>query len=362
MCICVNFCGFICLFLCLGDDELLAWDLQRTRQETHDIELTDGNWRDVVAVNDRLYVIDNTTEYLRAWDYGGNRQAGDDIALGSGNWIGVAATDTEIWILNRTGSSISKYVLATSSFGTALQLANLPTRVDFSGMTITNNRIWVVDEQFVGGTQYVRAWDHTGARQASDDITLGTFGIYVGAGASPTRIYVIDAGSPQRMRAFTHAGREVGSEEIRLGSLNITGVGFLPSGATPEPPAPTPDHDYSITAGARDAFIGYWDNNIGTITDENFSPLGIGSREIRQSMWTGSAFRWLIRGSSRPASNYPDRIIATSGANTVTFEQPDPPTRTNYGQGTGMDYVVQSGTATDVFVNGATINIGLHYD
>lgn len=129
-------------------------------------------------------------------------------------------------------------------------------------------------------------------------------------------------------------------------------------------PAPDPaDHSYSIVSGSRGGFIGYWDNNIGTIDGMDFAPPDAGVNvRIRQSMSNGTIFRWLIQTQNQPASYFPDRIVVTDGTDTVVFVQPDPFASNNFGQGTGVDYVLESGTIADVFVNNAALTIDLFYD
>ena len=133
----------------------------------------------------------------------------------------------------------------------------------------------------------------------------------------------------------------------------------------PPMPVPMPHYSYSIVAGFTNPWTGYWDARDGTINGENFDlPGGVGSREIRQTHTNGSVLRWLVRGNqgNRPQSNFPTRIVATNGANSVTVVPPDPFLTTQYGQGTGVDYVVESGSLSAVFVNDATIAVDLYYE
>ena len=123
--------------------------------------------------------------------------------------------------------------------------------------------------------------------------------------------------------------------------------------------APTAYHTYTITAGDRSGIIGYWDNNIGTITNENAPLIGAGgTAEIRQSMTLSGIFRFLFGTQNRPLSVFPATITTERAGTSILWTRPS--TTQNFGQGTGLDYTTtQTSDVVTVFQNGVTINISL---
>lgn len=123
---------------------------------------------------------------------------------------------------------------------------------------------------------------------------------------------------------------------------------------------PAPSHTYTITAGVRGGFVGYWDNNIGSITDETRTLADGTSTEIRQTMaQSGSGtLRFLYRRPGLTISTFPATIVTTRAGTSILWTRPNSPQ--NFGQGTGADYTTtQTADIGTVFQNGVTINVSL---
>ena len=122
--------------------------------------------------------------------------------------------------------------------------------------------------------------------------------------------------------------------------------------------APTAYHTYTITTGDRGGIIGYWDNNIGTITNEDVTLSDGSTAEIRQSMVISGVFRFLYRTQNRPLSVFPATITTERAGTSILWTRPS--TTQNFGQGTGADYTTtQTSDVATVFQNGVTISIDL---
>ena len=122
--------------------------------------------------------------------------------------------------------------------------------------------------------------------------------------------------------------------------------------------ADPPFHTYTITTGDRGGIIGYWDNNIGTITNEDVTLSDGSTAEIRQSMVISGVFRFLYRTQNRPISVFPATITTERAGTSILWTRPS--TTQNFGQGTGADYTTtQTSDVATVFQNGVTISIDL---
>lgn len=155
-------------------------------------------------------------------------------------------------------------------------------------------------------------------------------------------------------------GLKVGTETVGGLKIGTETVGGMKVGTEIiYQAAPSPYHTYTITAGDRGGIIGYWDNNVGTITNENAPLPDGGTAEIRQSMVVAGAFRFLYRTQSRPLSAFPSTIATTRAGTSVLWTRPA--TTSNYGQGTGADYTTtQTADVTAMFQDGVTINVELY--
>ena len=71
--------------------------------------------------------------------------------------------------------------------------------------------------------------------------------------------------------------------------------------------------------------------------------------------------RFLFNGN-RAADLFPDTIELTRGDTVVVMELPNPVATQSFGQGTGIDYVAQSGDITQAIVDGQTTTVRLFKD
>ena len=101
----------------------------------------------------------------------------------------------------------------------------------------------------------------------------------------------------------------------------------------------------------------------GSIADPRYALSNGQNGRIRQFLSGGSVpanrVRFLFNGN-RAADLFPARIVATRGTNIIELDAPDPRATQSFGQGTAMDYILSSGTITDVFVNGETVSVDLY--
>ena len=132
----------------------------------------------------------------------------------------------------------------------------------------------------------------------------------------------------------------------------------------PPKPEPDPYHTFSLVSGSRDTFVGFWHNNIGTMTDRVYTLPNGNSTQIRQFMIGGSItagkVRYLFGPTRYQADQFPDRIVATNGANVAVLTKPTTAI-ISAGQGNGLDYDVESGVLGSVFNNGETISVEIFY-
>ena len=106
------------------------------------------------------------------------------------------------------------------------------------------------------------------------------------------------------------------------------------------------NHNYSITSGVRGSIVGYWFNNIGSIdSGETFTLPNGNTGTIRQTMRLNSLLRIVFAGSglgTGAADQFPDTI--SCDFNGAVSEWGSPTSPAVFGQGTGRDYTLQSGT------------------
>ena len=269
-------------------DHLRAWDHNGARQSGDDITLGAGAWGAAAATVDRIYALDNTSDHLRAWDHNGARQSGDDISLGTGQWQGATATDTYIYTLNDTNN----FLLARDYSGVRQTDGDISLGTGtWRGATATADRIYALNNLF--DAQTLRAYDHSGARQAADDITLPDITTYGGA------CYVADIPDPAQLAAAGTAAtggsgsaglRVDGGEPVELAATGTPATGGTGSAnltvVTPTPPLTLADFDSAgldvdalalITArGGPDI---YADSNRGGSQTPDDGELGLGVGE-----------------------------------------------------------------------------------
>ena len=131
-------------------------------------------------------------------------------------------------------------------------------------------------------------------------------------------------------------------------------------------------HTFTITCGTTSGLVGYWDGNIGTITNATYTLPNGSDATIRQCMIGGiigttNEVRFLLNQpglSTSDADRFPLRIVATNGDNSVEFIPQNPDQIASFGQGIGRDYTrdVSAGGSSpnQIFVDGDTILITLH--
>ena len=201
-------------------DYLRAFALDGTREAASDIALMSRTWTGLAATADRLFALDTTLDVLWAYDHDGGRQLDDDINITPWGGAGVTATVDRLFVLD-DGSN----VLRAYDHGGGRQSSD-----DISlgggtwrGVTATANRLFVVAAD---GT-VLQAYDHAGARQSADDITVGAGG-WQGLAATADRIYAID-GPNDALLAWDHGGGRQSSDDIDLGTGVWQGVAYVPA-------------------------------------------------------------------------------------------------------------------------------------
>ena len=205
----------------------------------------------------RIYLVDETNNFLRAYLHGGTRRSGEDITLISDNWKGASYYDGTFYILDGNSGS-NKQVSAYSRSGSAdssktFNLGSRFTNPTLGGIATTANRHYILTRR-----NEIMVVDHSGVEQASEDFPLinnnqwtgltvdgeyfyviddrddqiyrlslsalpfeipssaaGASGIFVTA----TRIYVVTS-SGDKVIVLDHSGTEQTSESFDLGSGN----------------------------------------------------------------------------------------------------------------------------------------------
>lgn len=187
----------------------------------------------------------------------------------------------------------------------------------------------------------------------------------------------------RRSAVVSGSGGKVADYEVVATSAITQGTwpdGFVVIGGTisidlkfeaPPPPAPTPYHTFSLVCGSRSGgFVGFWHsgnpaNQMGTMTDRVYTLPNGNSTQIRQFMVGGSItsgkVRYLFGQTRYQADQFPTRIVAVNGSNTLVLTKPDPATIISAGQGNGLDFDVESGSIASTFNNGETINVEIYY-
>ena len=158
-------------------------------------------------------------------------------------------------------------------------------------------------------------------------------------------------------------GETVGG--IRIGGETVGGLKLGSETVYRKQTAPTAqDHAYTIVVGTTIGLLGWWDGQMGSITNGQVTLPNGSTTDIRQTMTAGNLstnLRFLVRGSTNRALNqYPPTIETSRAGNTIRWTRGD---RTQtFGQGTGVDYATtQGGLITTVFQIATTVNVLLKY-
>ena len=83
------------------------------------------------------------------------------------------------------------------------------------------------------------------------------------------------------------------------------------------------------------------------------------SRNIWHCRPVSGNLNFALSGRNVTVAQFPARIVATSGSDTVTANRPSTTRNISGGRATRADYTVAAGTLTDVFAQGNTITVQL---
>ena len=127
---------------------------------------------------------------------------------------------------------------------------------------------------------------------------------------------------------------------------------------------PSPDHEFSITAGGSGSTIGYnQPGGWGSIASGSFTftPPGGSSRTIVMCRNLRTSILIVTFSDQNvPIAEFPDRVVATRGTNECVFNAAD--SVRNISSGTRMDMPLESGTISQVFASGQEIEFDFYYD
>ena len=163
----------------------------------------------------------------------------------------------------------------------------------------------------------------------------------------------------------------LGSTNIRKAYYVTTQIYKLYKGLTlifdlSTAPTPTgPTHTFSIVAGGSGRTIGYnapggW-GSVASGSSAVFTPPGGSERTIVMARNLDNNFILTFSVQNVPIAEFPDRVVATFGDTSITFNKAD--SVRNISSGTRMDLIGQgSFTVGDVFTNGRTIRLELYYE
>ena len=132
-------------------------------------------------------------------------------------------------------------------------------------------------------------------------------------------------------------------------------------------------HTFKITCGSRSGLLGYWDGNIGSITNATYQLPNGSNATIRQCM-SGSPIggldevRFLLNQAGLTASDtdqFPLRLEISRGSLSTTLTPQNPDQIQAFGQGIGRDYIKAAGAGgsrvDQIFANNTTVTVVAHY-
>lgn len=247
------------------------YDFDGNRQSSDDIALGTGDWRGIVATNDRIHFINRTTNSTNAYDFDGSRQSGDDIALGTGSWNGAIATDNRLHFINYNASSTTAYDFSgTRQSGDDIALG----ATSYLGGAASDNRLHFLRD----GQSSTTAYDFSGTRQSGDDITLSGTANWRGGASSDDRLYFINL-STRIAVAYDFSGTAQSSDDISLGTGNWEGgVGIIEPTAT-----------YTLSTTDTDIRAGETGVEIDVVSDVDVSGLAQSDFSVAGGSITGFA-------------------------------------------------------------------------
>ena len=196
----------------------------------------------------------------------------------------------------------------------------------------------------------VRSSDGSAADLSSDWESRGRLRVVVG---SLDREFAVsaDTASPYEWPAGTIPTGDVAA--ITGGDATVTisvGSAPAPSGAR---------HSFTIAAGSQGGYNGPGGNGSITSGGASYSTPDGTQRTIQHCRPVRGIVNFALSGGNVPVAQFPGRIVATAGSNTVTLSRPSSVRNISGGTITRGDYTVSAGTLGDVFADGNTITVQL---
>lgn len=148
-------------------------------------------------------------------------------------------------------------------------------------------------------------------------------------------------------------------DKVHLGGHGIDEAHFNAAMYFTSRPAPAgPRHTFTIRAGSQGGYNGPGNNGAITAGGTYNTPDGT-SRTVQHCRPVGGIINFALSGGGVALAQFPGRIVATSGSNTVTLARPASVRNIQGGTITRGDYTVSAGTLGDVFASGNAITVQL---
>lgn len=180
------------------------------------------------ATEDRIYLLDDTNDYIRAIGTDGSRHSGDDIPLGAigaaaSDWRGLAVTSSRIYAVDDATDYVRVWDRAGNRQSTEDKSLGAPATT-WGNIVVTDTRIYIVDTSGV-----VRVWDRSWNRQTSEDLTGLGSSFRGGMVASATRLYLVYWGNnaSDGLWAYGFDGTRFSGDDIHRTSFHIRGVALV---------------------------------------------------------------------------------------------------------------------------------------
>ena len=351
-------------FLETGSSNAVAYNAAtRARDSSKDIDLGSSrtNWKAAASDGTTLWFVNDNINVAVAYTAATlTRDPSKYISLESGNWNSAASDGDTVWFVKLFGREAIAYSSSPPAISNQLSFGTLPfTAIDFGSTPV---KVVSYGETVLWRAPSAPPPTPTGVIPSWNDDTGDAFTATIGTAISAITVPAVDAGTPAPTYAASGlpagitfnpstrvlSGTPSGSASrgtITVTATNASGSDTWTVAYTISAAVSNNNHSYSITSGARSGITGYWDANIGSITDANYTTPNGTSVRIRQSMVVSSNFRFLINGSgigSGSADQFPTEIRLTyNGAESVWS---NPGSVNVFGQGAGRDYTLTSGT------------------
>ena len=192
-------------------------------------------------------------------------------------------------------------------------------------------------------------------------------------------LVVLDTSEPYLWRAddasdvhrdLARTGAQAQAIIVDIGNANVDWDNLMfrdVSGAAPGPgPAPDrPTHTFSILAGGSGS-VGYnapgGFGSIATGSTATYDTPGGKSVTVVHARNVSNEVNFALQGAAQVAADFPTRIVATRGTNSVTLTVQAGSLRPiSNGRFIRQDYDPMTGTISSVFVTGQTIRFDLYY-